>query len=97
MCKNFLLYNKSDSFDIKELLGCSISKEGDNGGWIKLNVNQTGFYRVKYDKDLAARLGYAIEMKQLSETDRFGIFFSLPCPCYILDDKRENSINLLFH
>ncbi|ESR66288.1 hypothetical protein CICLE_v10007414mg [Citrus x clementina] len=73
VCKNFLLYNKSDSFDIKELLGCSISKEGDNGGWIKLNVNQTGFYRVKYDKDLAARLGYAIEMKQLSETDRFGI------------------------
>ncbi|KDO73545.1 hypothetical protein CISIN_1g002775mg [Citrus sinensis] len=54
VCKNFLLYNKSDSFDIKELLGCSISKEGDNGGWIKLNVNQTGFYRVKYDKDLAA-------------------------------------------
>ncbi|KAK9213161.1 hypothetical protein WN943_002548 [Citrus x changshan-huyou] len=73
VCKNFLLYNKSDSFDIKELLGCSISKEGDNGGWIKLNVNQTGFYRVKYDKDLAARLGYAIEKKQLSETDRFGI------------------------
>ncbi|KAL9442141.1 hypothetical protein AB3S75_020621 [Citrus x aurantiifolia] len=84
VCKNFLLYNKSDSFDIKELLGCSISKEGDNGGWIKLNVNQTGFYRVKYDKDLAARLGYAIEKKQLSETDRFGILddhFALCMAC----------------
>lgn len=40
--------------------------------WIKFNVDQTGFYRVKYDDELAARLRYAIEANQLSATDRFG-------------------------
>ncbi|KAJ4709017.1 Aminopeptidase [Melia azedarach] len=73
--KNFLLQTKSEAFDIKEFLGCSICKEGDSAAcaWIKVNVNQTGFYRVKYDEDLAARLRFAIEKKLLSETDRFGI------------------------
>ncbi|KAG6674295.1 hypothetical protein I3842_15G035000 [Carya illinoinensis] len=39
----------------------------------KLVFDQAGFYRVKYDEDLAARLRYAIENKFLSATDRFGI------------------------
>lgn len=83
--KNFLLKNKSETLDIKEFLGCSISKEGDNAActWIKLNVNQSGFYRVKYDEDLAAKLRSAIEKKNLSETDRFGTFFTLSCPKFV--------------
>ncbi|XP_057957573.1 aminopeptidase M1 [Malania oleifera] len=80
--QNFLLQTKSETVDIKELLGCSITETRDGGktiktgalcAWIKLNVDQTGFYRVKYDDDLAARLRYVIESMYLSATDRFGI------------------------
>ena len=69
--KNFLLQTKSETLDMKEL-----PSDGNNlaSSWVKLNVNQTGFYRVKYDEDLAAKLRYAIENKYLSATDRFGNF-----------------------
>ncbi|KAM4129174.1 hypothetical protein ACJW30_01G002200 [Castanea mollissima] len=68
--KNFLLQTKSETLDMKEL-----PSDGSKlaSSWVKLNVNQTGFYRVKYDEDLAAKLRYAIENKYLSATDRFGI------------------------
>ncbi|KAG8657217.1 aminopeptidase M1 isoform X2 [Manihot esculenta] len=65
--KNFLLQTKSGTLDAKD---CLVEI---GSSWIKLNVHQTGFYRVKYDEDLAARLRYAIEKKYLTETDRFGI------------------------
>ncbi|KAE8100062.1 hypothetical protein FH972_017991 [Carpinus fangiana] len=68
--KNFLLQTNSETLDIKEFLG---DKTDATSAWIKLNVDQTGFYRVKYDEDLSARLRYAIENKFLSATDRFGI------------------------
>ncbi|KAA8538770.1 hypothetical protein F0562_028335 [Nyssa sinensis] len=85
--QNFLLQSKSETLNMKEFLGCSISKgslletgmgeksdkNGSECSWIKLNVDQTGFYRVKYDEYLAGRLRYAIESKCLSATDRFGI------------------------
>ena len=53
-----------------------LPSDGNNlaSSWVKLNVNQTGFYRVKYDEDLAAKLRYAIENKYLSATDKFGNF-----------------------
>uniref|UniRef100_A0A7I4BPT3 Aminopeptidase n=1 Tax=Physcomitrium patens TaxID=3218 RepID=A0A7I4BPT3_PHYPA len=41
--------------------------------WIKLNVGQTGFYRVKYDDELALRLRSAISAGSLEATDRFGV------------------------
>ncbi|XP_002516101.2 aminopeptidase M1 [Ricinus communis] len=66
--KNFLLQAKSETLDVK-----LFSLVENQNAWLKLNVNQTGFYRVKYDDDLAARLRYAIEKKHLSETDRYGI------------------------
>ncbi|KAM7276178.1 hypothetical protein ACFE04_018044 [Oxalis oulophora] len=69
--KNFLLQKESELFDVKELLGCSVAE--NKSAWIKLNVDQAGFYRVKYDDDLAARLRNAIEKKQLSAIDRYGI------------------------
>ncbi|KAK0571679.1 hypothetical protein LWI29_019866 [Acer saccharum] len=56
-------------------MGFSIRNESGNASsnWIKMNVDQTGFYRVKYDEELAARLRHAIEKKLLTETDRFGV------------------------
>lgn len=73
--QNHLFQTKSESLDVKEVLGCSISQsKNDKDSWIKLNVDQSGFYRVKYDDDLSARLRYAIEKKCLSATDRYGNF-----------------------
>ncbi|CAN1120841.1 Aminopeptidase M1 [Linum perenne] len=69
--KNFLLDGKSETVDVKEFLGSSTLDQGSI--WLKINVDQTGFYRVKYDDDLAARLRRAIGKKCLNETDRFGI------------------------
>ncbi|XP_030944646.1 aminopeptidase M1-like isoform X2 [Quercus lobata] len=79
--KNFLLQTKSETLDMKDL-----PSDGSKlaSSWVKLNVNQTGFYRVKYDEDLAAKLRYAIENKYLSATDRFGILddsFALCMAC----------------
>lgn len=73
--KSFLLEAKSETLDTNKFLGCSISGDGNSGTcpWIKLNVDQAGFYRVKYDDQLATRLRYAIEKNYLSATDRFGI------------------------
>ena len=76
--RNFLLQTKSEARDIKEYLGCSISEDSlsdknrSTCAWIKLNADQTGFYRVKYDEGLLTRLRCAIECKGLSATDRYG-------------------------
>ncbi|CAN6819330.1 unnamed protein product [Brassica oleracea] len=71
MRKNFLLESKSGVYDLKELLGSSI---GDGSGtWIKINVDQAGFYRVKYDDTLAAGLRKATENQSLTSIDRYGI------------------------
>lgn len=40
---------------------------------IKVNVGQTGFYRVKYDDKLAAQLRKKMKENCLSEADKFGI------------------------
>lgn len=79
--KNFLLQGTYKSLDTKEFLLCSHSKGrlAETGTWVKLNVDQTGFYRVKYDDELASRLRYAIETKCLSATDRFGNFVAITC------------------
>lgn len=97
-CHNFLLKEKSATLDIKEFLGCSIAKQGlmETRGnvecsWIKLNVDQTGFYRVKYDEHLASRLRCAIERTYLSATDRFGILDD----CYALCMARHQSLTTL--
>ncbi|KAI5354182.1 hypothetical protein L3X38_007077 [Prunus dulcis] len=90
--KSFLLQTKSRTLDIKEFLDCSISETGSRGSnennalcsWIKFNVDQTGFYRVKYDEELADKLRNAIENKYLSATDRFGVLddsFALSMAC----------------
>ncbi|XP_026450343.1 aminopeptidase M1-like [Papaver somniferum] len=89
--KNFLLRSKSESLDVVELLGSSDVK-GNHEQWIKLNIDQAGFYRVKYDDDLQARLRYAIEASSLSATDRFGILDD----SYALSMACKQSLSSLF-
>ncbi|KAF8393584.1 hypothetical protein HHK36_021828 [Tetracentron sinense] len=82
--KNFLLETKLRRLDTSELLGYSDSnassvekmnqdKQNNEQLWVKLNVEQAGFYRVKYDDTLTARLRKAIKDNYLSAPDRFGI------------------------
>ncbi|KAK2997205.1 hypothetical protein RJ639_026490, partial [Escallonia herrerae] len=97
--RNFLLQTKSEALDIMEASGCSDSQgslmeagKGKPNSWVKINVDQTGFYRVKYDEELSARLRYAIESKCLSATDRYGDFdFLLVLLLFILYSR----VNLL--
>ncbi|KAM4129173.1 hypothetical protein ACJW30_01G002100 [Castanea mollissima] len=86
--KNFLLQTKSETLDMKELPS---DRSNLATSWVKLNVNQTGYYRVKYDEDLAAKLRYAIENKYLSATDRFGILDDSFALCM----ARQKSLNSL--
>lgn len=65
----FLLQTKSETLDVNEFLGAPVSS---GSPWIKVNLEQTGFFRVKYDADLSARLRNAIEKKSLSTCDRYG-------------------------
>nr|GMC83212.1 aminopeptidase M1 [Ipomoea batatas] len=79
--KSFLLQTKSEALDINELF----SSQSKSDSWIKVNVEQTGFYRVKYDENLSARLRHAIENKFLSTNDRYGILddsFALSMACH---------------
>ncbi|KAL3650734.1 AP-1 complex subunit mu-1-like [Castilleja foliolosa] len=79
--KSFLLQTKSEILDVKEFLGASITSASP---WIKVNVDQTGFFRVKYDEDLSARLRDAIARKCLSVSDKYGIlddYYSLSMAC----------------
>nr|POE71726.1 aminopeptidase m1 [Quercus suber] len=87
--KNFLLQKNSETLDMKELTS---DKSNLASAWVKLNVDQTGFYRVEYDEDLEARLQNAIENKYLSTTDRFGILDDSFALCM----ARQKSFNSFF-
>ncbi|KAJ3683358.1 hypothetical protein LUZ60_013585 [Juncus effusus] len=78
--KKFILKSKSDKFDVKDV----IENEHNETFWIKLNADQTGFYRVKYDDQLSDGLRYAIKANKLPLTDKFGIIndaFALSMAC----------------
>ncbi|EPS58346.1 hypothetical protein M569_16469, partial [Genlisea aurea] len=77
--RTFLLHSKSETFDLKGFSGFSSERP-----WIKVNVDQTGFFRVKYDDELSARLREAIEKKVLSTSDKYGIlddYYALSMAC----------------
>lgn len=42
--------------------------------WIKVNVDQSGFYRVNYEDKLAVRLRKAVQNNYLLPTDKFGVY-----------------------
>lgn len=88
--KKILLKTKSDKLDLRGLIDSPIidtssmdksTYEKAGYFWIKFNVDQTGFYRVKYDTMLMAALTKAISQNKLSSMDKYGninaILFSL--------------------
>ncbi|KAM7507474.1 hypothetical protein LguiA_017927 [Lonicera macranthoides] len=99
--RNFLLHTKSEAHDIKEYLGCPISEDGLSNknrstcSWIKLNVDQTGFYRVKYDEGLLTRLRCAIECKSMSATDRYGILEDSYALCMACEQSMTSLLTLM--
>ncbi|KAM7510796.1 hypothetical protein LguiB_009671 [Lonicera macranthoides] len=99
--RNFLLQTKSEARNIKEYLGYSISEDGlsdknrSTCAWIKLNVDQTGFYRVKYDEGLLSRLRCAIECKGLSATDRYGILEDSYALCVACEQSLTSLLTLM--
>ncbi|KAJ6808349.1 aminopeptidase M1-like [Iris pallida] len=102
--KKFLLKTKYDKLDILELLGSPSGKAsllGENsqgiagGSWIKFNVDQTGFYRVKYDVELAAALINAVKSKQLSATDRYGLLEDSFALCMACKQTLSSLLSLL--
>ncbi|KAK4479549.1 hypothetical protein RD792_015066 [Penstemon davidsonii] len=70
--KKFLLESKIGQLNIGDIFGGNEKIVAENW-WIKINTNQAGFYRVKYDDNLAARLRKAIASNLLSASDEFGI------------------------
>ncbi|GMY28909.1 aminopeptidase M1-like [Fagus crenata] len=87
--KNFLLETKSETLDMME------HKIDIASAWIKLNVDQTGFYRVKYDENLEARLQYAIKNKYISATDRSGILDDSFALCLARQKSLASLLNLM--
>ena len=51
----------------------SIEVGGNSDDWVKVNPDQTGFFRVKYSRDELTLLRPAIESLDLSPIDRLGI------------------------
>lgn len=83
-CKSFLLGSKIEKVDISEMFPSCDGKSSslkeknqehcDETLWVKANVEQSGFYRVIYDDELAAPLRKAVEKKSLLATDRIGMY-----------------------
>uniref|UniRef100_A0A8R7UHA4 Aminopeptidase n=1 Tax=Triticum urartu TaxID=4572 RepID=A0A8R7UHA4_TRIUA len=88
--KKLLLKLKRDKLVIGSQ--CGDRKKGGNF-FTKLNVNGTGFYRVKYDDELAAALQNALETKKLSLMDKIGIVEDL----YALSIARQQTFASLLH
>ncbi|XP_062097256.1 aminopeptidase M1-like isoform X2 [Humulus lupulus] len=87
---NFLLESKTGALDMNDF-GLAEAATG----WIKLNVNQTGFFRVKYDEGLAVRLRHAIENKYLTAPDRFGILDDTFALCMASQESLSSLLTLM--
>ena len=61
------------AFEYMDARRHKISVPLSDGGWVKLNPGQSGFYRVAYPKDLWARLVRAVETGAMPTLDRLGI------------------------
>lgn len=71
--KKFLLEKSDGRVDISELVQDIGDEDSQENLWIKVNVDQSGFYRVSYEDKLAIRLRKALQNKYLLPTDKFGV------------------------
>ncbi|XP_058750253.1 aminopeptidase M1-like [Vicia villosa] len=71
--KKFLLEKSDGRVDISELVQDIGDEDSQENLWIKVNVDQSGFYRVNYEDKLAIRLRKALQNNYLLPTDKFGI------------------------
>lgn len=53
--------------------------------WVKVNVDQSGFYRVNYEDKLAVQLRKAIQNNYLLPADKFGVYKVLVIYIYTYD------------
>ena len=47
-------------------------QEKDGNFLIKLNINETGFYRVKYDKEISVKIQNALQANKFSSVEKIG-------------------------
>ncbi|PRP78523.1 hypothetical protein PROFUN_13580 [Planoprotostelium fungivorum] len=65
--------NEILSYDFKEKEGHITFKNVEGSRWIKVNADSSGFFRVRYSSDLAAKLTGPIQNMELGPVDRIGI------------------------
>ncbi|GMY34655.1 aminopeptidase M1-like isoform X1 [Fagus crenata] len=104
-CKNFLLETKSRKLDVSELVHSlhqnlitfneKNEEKCDEHLWVKVNIEQSGFYRVNYEDKLAARLRKAIESNCLSATDKFGVLDDTYALCEACEQPLSSLLSLM--
>ncbi|KAF2323598.1 hypothetical protein GH714_036269 [Hevea brasiliensis] len=103
--KNFLLQLKAERVDTSDLISDSDGKSSslnennrekfDKLIWIKINIEQSGFYRVKYDEELSARLRKAVEHDSLSAADKLGILDDTCALCEASEISLSSLLSLM--
>lgn len=98
--KNFLLETKSSEVDLSDVAdSCDNNlknkEKRDEQLWVKVNIEQSGFYRVKYEDKLAARLRKAIEHNSLEATDKFGILDDEHALCEACEQSLSSLLSLM--
>ncbi|KAH9623370.1 hypothetical protein KSS87_015921 [Heliosperma pusillum] len=81
--QTFLLRTKCGSIEVKE------------SAWVKVNVDQAGFYRVKYDEKLTTQIRSAVESNLLSATDRFGVLDDYYALCMGVQQPLHSLLTLI--
>ncbi|XBJ13104.1 hypothetical protein VPH35_017509 [Triticum aestivum] len=85
--EKFILKHKHDKLDL------CCKRQKDRNIWIKLNINETGFYRVKYDKEITTALSYALEASEFSSMEKIGILDN----ALVLSMSYEHTLASLLH
>ncbi|KAK7349272.1 hypothetical protein VNO77_06514 [Canavalia gladiata] len=103
--KKFLLETSHGRLDISELiqstgdgLNSNEKKHGEDSQknrWVKVNVDQSGFYRVNYEDKLAVRLKKAIQNNCLLPTDKFGILDDGNALCQACEQSLSSLLMLM--
>ena len=69
--------NKTQSKILFKTKNQGVSLNFKNYAWLKININESGFFRTKYSKTLLEKLKSPISEKLLSSIDRLGIIRDL--------------------